>query len=137
MVRAEVVRRRLQALQEHLAILERLARYDEPRFLGDAERYGSAERFLQLSLETLLDIGSHIIADMDLGAVHRSRDIPRLFREHGYIDSDLEERWLRMIGFRNILVHAYLDLDRGEVYRILQTGLDDIRAVQAVFAEFL
>lgn len=33
MVRPEVVRRRLEALQEHLAILERLARCDEPQFL--------------------------------------------------------------------------------------------------------
>jgi len=137
MVHAEVIRRRLEALQDHLAILARLAQYDETAFLADPERYGSAERFLQLSLEALLDLGSHVIAAMNLAGVHRSRDIPRRLQEHGYIDTDLEERWLRMIGFRNILVHAYLDLDRREVHRILQTGLDDIRALQRVFAGFL
>lgn len=30
-----------------------------------------------------------------------------------------------MAGFRNILVHQYLEIDEGEVYRNLQLGPDD------------
>ena len=137
MVRPEVIRRRIEAVSENLEVLERLARYDEGEFLADPEHYGSAERFLQLALEALLDMGSHVIADVGLGVVNQGRDIPRLFREHGYIDSALEEKWLRMIGFRNILVHAYLQLDRRHVYRVLRNDLDDIRALQRTFANFL
>ncbi len=137
MVRPEVIRRRLEAISENLAVLERIARYDEEEFLAEPEHYGSAERFLQLALEALLDMGSHVIADNGLGSVNQGRDIPRLFREHGYIDSALEEKWLRMIGFRNILVHAYLQLDRRQVYRVLQDDLADIRALQRTFANFL
>ncbi|OOC09678.1 MULTISPECIES: type VII toxin-antitoxin system HepT family RNase toxin [Thioalkalivibrio] len=137
MVRPEVIRRRIEAVSENLEVLERLARYDEDEFLADPEHYGSAERFLQLALEALLDMGSHVIADNGLGSVNQGRDIPRLFREHGYIDSALEEKWLRMIGFRNILVHAYLQLDRRQVYQVLCNDLADIRALQRTFASFL
>ncbi len=137
MVRAEVIRRRLEKLDEYLGFLEQMRAYDEREFLADPEHYGSAERFLQLAIEALLDMGSHIIADEGLGSVNQSRDVPRLFREHGYIDEALEERWIRMIGFRNILVHAYLDVDRRQVYRILHEGLSDLRALQRVFAGFL
>lgn len=137
MVRPEVIRRRLDKLSEHLQILERLARYSEKDLLSDPEHYGSAERFLQLTLEALLDMGSHVIAEEGLGTVNESRDIPQLFRAHGYIDAALEERWIRMIGFRNILVHAYLELDRKHVYEVLQHGLDDVRALQRMFATFL
>ena len=137
MVRPEVIRRRIEAISENLAVLERIARYDEDEFLAEPEHYGSAERFLQLALEALLDMGSHVIADNGLGSVNQGRDIPRLFREHGYIDSALEEKWLRMIGFRNILVHAYLQLDRRQVYRVLQNDLADIRALQRTFTNFL
>lgn len=137
MVRPEVIRRRLEMLSEHLRILERIAQYEQREFLADPEHYGSAERFLQLALEALLDMGSHVIAEEGLGTVNQSRDIPRLFLEHGYIDAALEERWLRMIGFRNILVHAYLELDRERVYEVLQNGLNDIRALQGMFSQFL
>ena len=42
-----------------------------------------------------------------------------------------------MIGFRNILVHAYLELDRQRVYQFLRHNLDDFRQLQRVFAQFL
>ena len=63
--------------------------------------------------------------------------MPQILREQGYIDAELEQQWLRMIGFRNILVHAYLDIDRQQVHRLLQNNLDDIRRLQRVFAQFL
>lgn len=137
MVRPEVIRRRLEGLINYLRILERNGQYSEKEFLADPEHYGSAERFLQLAIEALLGMGSHIIAEEGLGTVNQSRDIPRLFREHGYIDGELEGRWIRMIGFRNILVHDYLDLDRKLVYEVLHQRLDDLRSLQRVFAAFL
>lgn len=134
MLRPEVLRRRLSKLEEYLAILEHLRGYRLEEFLSNPERYGSAERFLQLSIEALSDMAIHLIAERNLGLVKQSRDLPRLFREHGYIDQALEERWIRMIGFRNVLVHDYLEVDRCIVHRVLQEDLEDVRALAAVFA---
>lgn len=68
MLRPEVIRRKLQKVDEYLNILEGLRRYDLNDFLANPERYGSAERFLQLTIEALLDTGSHVIAELELGA---------------------------------------------------------------------
>ena len=38
--------------------------------------------------------------------------IPSILSEHGYLSAELKEKWVQMIGFRNILVHEYLDIDR-------------------------
>ena len=46
MVRPEILRKRLNKLDEYLAILRKLRRYERDEFLSNAERYGSAERFL-------------------------------------------------------------------------------------------
>lgn len=137
MVRPEVIRRRLENLDAYLQILTGMQRYSLEEFLADPEHYGSAERFLQLAIEALLNMANHVIAEENLGVVNQSRDIARIFREHDFIQSELEERWLRMIGFRNILVHAYLELDRKRVYDIVQRNLEDLRALQRVFARFL
>jgi len=136
-VRPEILRRRLEQLGEYLTILERYRSYDLDAFVADPERYGSAERFLQLAVEATLDMGSHIIADEKLGSVEQSRDIPRRFREHGRITGDVEQRWIRMIGFRNILVHEYLQVDRAIVHDVVCNRLDDLAELRRVFAEFL
>ena len=137
MVRREVLLRRLQKLDEYLRILHHLQRYSRDEFLSDPERYGSAERFLQLAIEALTDLGNHVIADLGLGVVDWYSDVPRLFREAGYIDAGMQETWIRMIGFRNILVHDYLDIDREVVFHVLQGNLDDFEALKQIFVQML
>ncbi len=135
--RPEVVRRRLEKLEEYLAILRRLRRYDRASFLAEPERYGSAERFLQLSIETVDDLAAHVVAELGLGTVEARSDLPRLLFEHGTIDAGLRDRWTRMIGFRNILVHDYLEVDRKVVYEVLQDRLGDFGELARAFAAFL
>ena len=137
MVRVEVLRRRLNKLDEYLDILQSLDKYSLDEFKAEPERYGSAERFLQLAIEALLDMGSHVVADLDLGTVDSYSDIPYLLHEAGYIDLSMRETWIRMIGFRNILVHDYLDVDQEIVFRMTQEGLADIERLRDVFAQFL
>lgn len=137
MLHPEVIRKRLQKLDENLAILDHLRRYPLDSFVKDPEHYGSAERFLQLAIEAVNDMASHVIAERGFGEVNASRDLPRLFRAQGLIDEKLEQCWIRMIGFRNILVHNYLDVDRKIVHEVLRDSLGDLRALQKVFAQFL
>jgi len=137
MVRAEVIRKRLNKLDEYLAILQELQRHEWDEFIAHPEHYGSAERFLQLAIETLNDLGNHVIADLDLGAVDHHSDIPAILVKNGYVDSDLASEWVRMIGFRNVLVHDYLDIDRQIVYDVLQHRLATFERLRRVFAQFL
>lgn len=137
MVRPEVIRKRLNKLDEYLSILYKLRKYSLDDFVSDPEHYGSAERFLHLAIEAILDMGNHVIADSDLGIVNWYSDIPSILANKGYIDSDLEKKWLQMIGFRNTLVHDYLEIDRTIVYEILQRHLEDIEAAKRIFAQFL
>ncbi len=137
MVRPEVIRKRLAKLDEYLDILRQLRTTPREEFLTNPEKYGSAERFLQLAIEAVNDIGGHLVADLNLGTVEWTRDIPERLYEAGYIDRDLREQWFRMIGFRNILVHDYLDVDRARVYEVLQHHLEDFERLRVVFARFL
>jgi len=133
----EIVRRRLDRLSEYLKILEHYRNYSLEEFLVDPEKYGSAERFLQLAVEVVIDLGNHIVAERGLGSVEKSRDVPALFLENGLIDQQLEQKWIQMIGFRNVLVHEYAKLDRRLVYEMLTSRLDDLGAMRRLFAAFL
>ena len=137
MVNKEVIRKRLNKLDEYLEILYSLRKYSFETFIGNPEIYGSTERFLHLSIEAINDIGNHIIAGDALGVVDSYSDIPTILYQKGLIDLEMREKWIRMIGFRNTLVHEYIEIDRQIVYQVLQSGLADIKALIQVFAGFL
>lgn len=137
MLRPEVIRKRLNKLDEYLHFLNKAQSYRKKDFLETPEYYGSVERFLQLSIETLNDMANHVIAEMELGFIDQYSDIPRLFAQQKWIDGPMKGKWIKMIGFRNILVHDYLDVDRETVYEILQNHLDDLKALRDVFLRFL
>jgi uncharacterized protein YutE (UPF0331/DUF86 family) len=136
-VKVEVIRKRLDKLGEYLDFLERVRGYSLEDFLSDPEHYGSTERFLQLAIESVNDMASHIVAEEGWGSVNASRDLPMLFYRQSHIDEALERRWERMIGFRNILVHDYLEVNRKLVYEVLQHDLADLRQLEKMFARFL
>lgn len=137
MVRTEVIRKRLNKLDEYIEILKGLQKHSFDEFLSTPEFYGSTERFLQLAIETTLDIGNHVVADMGLGEVNWYSDIAAILEEKNFISVDLREKWIRMVGFRNILIHDYLEVDRKIVYEVLQNRLGDLEELKQVFATFL
>lgn len=137
MVKPEVMRRRLEKLDEYLSYLETVREYDQQEFLTNTEIWASAERFLQMAVESVNDIAAHIIAEENLGTVDQYRDIPNILSQETIIDEKSAEKWIRMIGFRNILVHGYTEIDRTQVYQVIQDNLDDIKSLRKLFAQFL
>lgn len=137
MVKPELIRRKLEETDEYLAYLEKVRACPQKKFLDKTEIWASAERFLQMTIESVNDIANHIIADENLGTIDKYRDMPEIFLRENFIDKELEKKWIKMIGFRNILVHGYAKIDRTEVYKIIQHNLDDFKELRKVFAQFL
>lgn len=137
MVNPDVLHRRLKKLDEYLEYLESAQGYSYREFADDPEHHGSVERFLHLSIEALTDMANHVVTDENLGSVEQARDLPEIFAEHGYVDEELEAKWKDMIGFRNVLVHEYLEIDPEVVYDVLQNRLDTVRTLRRIFGHFL
>jgi uncharacterized protein YutE (UPF0331/DUF86 family) len=136
-IKSEVIRKRLNKLDEYLQILYGLQKYTLEEFLSDPEHYASVERFLHMAIESTIDIGGHIVSGLGLGEVNWYSDIAALMEEKGYISVDLREKWIRIVGFRNVLVHQYIEVDREIVYDVLQNKLGDLEELKKVFASFL
>jgi uncharacterized protein YutE (UPF0331/DUF86 family) len=137
MVHPEIIRKKLNKLDEYLAILANAQKYSYEEFISNPEHYGSVERFLHLAIESVTDMGNHVVAELSLGQVEWYSDIPKILMQDGYITSELMDKWIRMIGFRNTLVHEYIEIDRKIVYDVLQHSLSDLQAFKKVFAQFL
>ena len=137
MVRPEVIRKRFNKFDKYIDILKKSQRYSRKEFMSDPELYGSAERFLHLSIELLTDVGNHIIAEEGLGVVNWYSDIPEILHSKKVINGERRENWIKMIGFRKTLVHDYLDVDLDIVYDVLQNGLKDLQAIRKDLSVYL
>lgn len=137
MVKAELIQRRISKLEEFIQYLLQIQQYDYKSFMKKPEIFGSAERFLHMAIESLIDMGNHVIADMNLGEVGYYSDIPLILMNKGYLNEDQKNNFIKLIGFRNTLVHEYIDIDRKIVYDILKNHLEDIKDLEKVFAQFL
>lgn len=130
MVKREIILERSQKCNKYLEQLENIVKDVEfEEFNTNPLLYGSAERFLHLSIEALIDIGNHIISDDNLGRVDVYKDIAIILAENGYLSEKEKNLFIRIIAFRNILVHDYMDLDRDVIFNLLKNNLADIRGV--------
>lgn len=56
---------------------------------------------------------------------------------HGVIDANLAARLQRWAGFRNVLVHAYLEIDHGIVHDVIPRDLGDLAQLAPAAARLL
>jgi uncharacterized protein YutE (UPF0331/DUF86 family) len=133
----EAVNARLDRLNEYGKILKELQQASRSEFITDYHVYGLAERYLQLSIECLLDIGRLLITGLGLRKPNRHQEIVEILWESDVISTDLASRLQGIAGFRNILVHNYLKINRGFVYENLQKGTVDLEDFSREVVEFL
>lgn len=137
MVQVEVLQKRIAKLKEYIGLLQRLKKYGRDKFKKDPFIHGNAERYLQLAIQCMLDIGNHIISDQNLGEVNEYRDVFIIMGENGILPKDFANRISSMAGFRNILVHEYLELNLDQVYENLQENLDDFKKFMVYLKDYL
>ena len=134
MVDRFVVDARIAKIREYVALLRKIYRQNEEKaLLKNPLVYSNAERYLQLAIQCVLDISNHIVADLRLNLPADNRELFEMLAEHKVLSKSLSARLTSMAGFRNILVHEYLEIDRKRVFGALKNDLGDfekfIRAV--------
>jgi len=81
---------------------------------------------LQRAIQAAIDIAAHIIAFQGLGMPDTLKDHFDLLVKHDIIPNDSGKKLQAMVGFRNIAVHEYQNIDNEILKSILQNNLRDI-----------
>ncbi|PYV07555.1 MAG: hypothetical protein DMG07_28335 [Acidobacteria bacterium] len=80
---------------------------------------------LERLVQTCVDLASHIIAESDLPAPGSMSEAFERLRQLKLIPDELAARLTKAVGFRNVAVHAYREMDWEIVYGIITTRLAD------------
>ncbi|MGQ9632508.1 MAG: type VII toxin-antitoxin system HepT family RNase toxin [bacterium] len=125
MINYDILDRLLCKLRGSLKRLYKLRELNKEYYLGSDDDRALAEYHLRISIEAVMDIGNYIIASEGWERPEEYRDIPVILGKHGVIPRDFADKIASMVGFRNVLVHLYLDIDHERVYEMLQNDLGD------------
>jgi uncharacterized protein YutE (UPF0331/DUF86 family) len=128
---------RLDALEGYLAELRSFQSVSREDFVREPALHHLAERFLHLACESILDIAQHVIADQGYRQAQSYKDAMDVLCEEGWIGRDLADRLKGWMGFRNVLVHLYLEIDHGRTYDAIRDDLGDLEQLAVAMAPLL
>ena len=132
----DVIRRHLMALRHTIETLARHRGSTVEELESDDDLRWAIERGLQLCAQNAIDLATHV-------AVASGRDVPdygaalAALGETGALPHEFANRFRNIAGFRNVLVHGYLDVDVGIIVRLLNERLDDFAKFAAYIEKLL
>jgi uncharacterized protein YutE (UPF0331/DUF86 family) len=127
-VDAALVRRHLLALDGALTNLRSHAGRSLEQLAASSDERWAVERGLQLCAQNALDVATHLAAAAGIDAPDYATAVDRL-AGLGALPPEFARRFRAVAGFRNVLVHGYLEVDLARVHDVLNVRLGD-------FAEF-
>lgn len=122
-----VLQRHLLALDEAVQVLRSHQGRSLEELVSDPEERWIVERGLQLCAQNSIDVATHIVVTTGRDVPDYAAAIDRL-AEMGILPQDFAARFRGVAGFRNVLVHAYLEVDVALLHRLLNEHLDDFPA---------
>lgn len=118
---------KLGKLEQFVRVIKKLQKtIDKKKFFDDDFIQKTIERYLQLTLEACIDIANHIINEYRFEKGESYKSIFLVLGKEKVLPTKFAEEFSRAAGFRNILVHGYIDLDEKKVFEHFKKDAGDI-----------
>lgn len=120
----ELAAKKLSEIETFVAELRTLGR---PQLVAvDLRERRFVEHTLQLAIQAVLDLASHIVSDERWGEPESYAELFSTLATHRLIPAVLAPRLRQMAGFRNLIVHGYAKVDPAIVATIASRDVQDL-----------
>jgi uncharacterized protein YutE (UPF0331/DUF86 family) len=124
----DIIINKIQSIQRCIRRARDEYQADRDGFATDFTRQDAAILNVLRACETAIDLANYVIRTYKLGVPASSADCFSLLYSEGVIDSRLAERMVKMVGFRNAVVHQYTKIDIRIVEAVIVSELDEVLA---------
>lgn len=121
----------LHRLAGELAYLQARADGDRAALRADDERLSGLKYRFVTALETVVAVAQHVCSAQGWGPPVSNADSVRLLGREHVLDAALAQRVASAVGFGNLLVHAYADVDDDRVV----AALDEVGDLEAFLTQ--
>ena len=99
---------------------------NNPENLDDYRKMDMIVLNLQRACEAVLDLAVYTVSTRKLGLPQTKREAFILLEENNIIDSKMSKNMQGMVGFRNIAVHDYKEIDEEILKDVIENHLNDL-----------
>lgn len=99
---------------------------NNPENLDDYRKMDMIVLNLQKACGAVLDLAVYIVSTRKLGLPQTKREAFILLEENNIIDSKMSKDMQGMVGFRNIAVHDYKEIDEEILKDVIENHLNDL-----------
>ncbi|MFW6111107.1 MAG: type VII toxin-antitoxin system HepT family RNase toxin [Thermoproteota archaeon] len=133
----EEIYSKLEDLKRYVQFLRGYQSHTKQELREDHTLRGAVERYFQLALECTLNIGEMIISEEGFRKPESYRQVIEILGEERVLPREFTERFAPSMGFRNILVHRYAEVDVDQMYHRLQDNLQDFNTFAQNIAQYI
>lgn len=99
---------------------------NNPNNLEDYRRLDCIVLNLQRACEAVIDIAMYIVSTRKLGIPQTKKEAFIKLEENNIISKEMSENMKSMIGFRNIAIHDYKEIDEKILQDVIENHLDEL-----------
>lgn len=99
---------------------------NNPENLEDYRKMDMIVLNLQRGCEAVSDLAMYIVSTRKLGLPQNKREAFKLLEDNKIIDKNMSKNMQNMVGFRNIAVHDYKDIDPEILKDVIENHLNDL-----------
>lgn len=100
---------------------------NNPQNLEDYRKMDAIVLNLQRACEMATDVAMYIVSTRKLGIPQTKKEAFEKLNENGLISDDMCSKMKGMIGFRNIAIHEYKEIDEEILKDVIENHLVDIK----------
>lgn len=130
----ELLAEKAAAIERHLARVEERLPAGPEDLRPSSDASDSVILHLWQAVQLTLDLATALCLRLSLGTPATYGDAFRQLAHAGRLEPELAGRLSRAAGFRNVVAHAYEQLDMARVWRAAKDGPADLRAFLAAVA---
>lgn len=130
-----IVSEKLESLRRCIVRIEARRKDAADALARDVDAQDIISLNLTRAVQLCVDVASHVLSDTEQVAPATMGEAFSRLADEGMISSELAARMRAAVGFRNLAVRAYRDIDWNIVQRLTYGGLDDLRAFARAVAE--
>ncbi|MCI8383981.1 MAG: DUF86 domain-containing protein [Clostridia bacterium] len=99
---------------------------NNPENLNDYRRMDGIVLNLQRACETVTDTAMYIISTRKLGIPQTKKEAFQILEENKLISKEMCDSMKKMIGFRNIAIHDYKEIDEMILQDVIENHLPEL-----------
>ena len=137
MLNNDFLEKAFSEIEHYIQILKKHKGVTAEELQDNTEKLWMISHGLQLTVQALMDIGTHILSEIKSEPWEDYADVPRRLGEHKIISNELAETFIAMVKMRNKLAHEYIFIDTKKVANVVNLYLDDVPNIVIQYQAYL